>query len=126
MEILAALYWTPGLLTRFKDSYGYELVPYLPLLFSSVNTWNGFLPVYNVSYAFENDTNVKDSVHQIDYRKVLNDGYQDYLSQFREWSHTVGTEYSAQPAYNLPLQMVIPSITFLYVDIATDSGTVQR
>lgn len=106
MEILASLYWTPGLLKRFKDKYGYDLTPYLPLLFASSNTWNGALPVYNEIYAFGNDTNVGNSVHQADYRKILNDGYQEYLSHFQQWTHSIGTQYSSQPAYNLPLQMV--------------------
>src|SRR5262245_33914988 len=103
MEVLASLYWTPGLLHRFKNTHGYDLLPYLPLLFSSTNTWNGALPVYNEVYAFGNDISFGDSIHQLDYRKILNDGYQDYLLHFQEWSHSVGTQYSAQPAYNLPL-----------------------
>jgi hypothetical protein len=105
MEILAALYWSPGLLDRFEATHGYTLTPYLPLLFSATNSWNGVLISYNESYAFGGDANVGNSAYQLNYRSILNDGYQNYLSHFREWSHSIGTEYSAQPAYNLPLQM---------------------
>ena len=106
MEMLAAVYWTPGLLERFEDSNGYDLLPYLPLLFSMSNTWNGMLPVYNETYVFGNYTKDGDSIYQLDYRKALNDGYQQYLAHFQQWTHSIGTEYSAQPAYNLPLQAV--------------------
>lgn len=106
MEILAALYWTPGLLQRFRETHGYDLQPYLPSLFSSSNTWNGYLPVYNETYGFGNNTDIGNNAYQLNYRKILNDGYRDYLSHFLEWTHSIGTGYSAQPAYNLPLQMV--------------------
>lgn len=76
------------------------------MLFSQSNTWGGFLPVYTEVYGFGNDTNIGNSVYQLNYRGILNDGYQDYLSHFRNWSRSIGTAYSAQPAYNLPLQMV--------------------
>ncbi|KAJ4354220.1 uncharacterized protein N0V89_005954 [Didymosphaeria variabile] len=104
MEILAALYWTPDLLNRFKNSSGYDLLPYLPLLFSPSNTWNGALPVYNETFAFGNSTNGGESRYQLEYRKALNDGYQEYLEHFQEWTHVIGNEYSTQPAYNLPLE----------------------
>ena len=106
MEMLSALYWTPGLLNRFSSTHGYDLTQYLPLLFSPSNTWNGALPVYNEVYGFGNDTSIGNSVYQLDYRSILNDGYQDYLSHFQNWSHAIGAEFSAQPSYNLPLQMV--------------------
>ncbi|KAF2108840.1 hypothetical protein BDV96DRAFT_636539 [Lophiotrema nucula] len=106
MEMLSALYWTPGLSNRFNATHGYDLTPYLPLLFSSSNTWNGALPVYGEVYGFNNDSTIGNSIYQLDYRDVLNDGYRDYLSHFANWSHSIGAEYSAQPAYNLPLQML--------------------
>jgi hypothetical protein len=108
MEILAALYWTPGLLDRFRTKYGHELLPCVPVLFSSSNTWNGFVPVYNQTYHFGNTS--QENICQLNYRSVLNDAYQEYLEHFTKWSHSIGTGFSAQPAYNLPLQMVsIPS-----------------
>lgn len=105
MEILAALYWTPGLLDRFQRTNGYSLLRCLPVLFSTSNTWGGFIPVYNDTFSFSGGA-ATDNACQRDYRSVLNDAYQDYLAHFFEWSHSLGTQYSAQPAYNLPLQMV--------------------
>ncbi|KAF2180154.1 hypothetical protein K469DRAFT_753618 [Zopfia rhizophila CBS 207.26] len=106
MEMLAVLYWTPGFLDQFKRSQGYDLVPYLPMLFNPSNTWNGQLPMYAEVYGFEGETSPGIGDYQLDYRKVLNDGYQAYISHFRDWSHSLGTEYSAQVGYNVPVQML--------------------
>jgi hypothetical protein len=106
MEMLAVLYWTPGFLDRFKRSQGYGLVPYLPLLFNPSNTWNGLLATYAEVYGFAGETSPGSGDYQLDYRKVLNNGYQAYISHFRDWSHSIGTEYSAQVGYNVPVQMV--------------------
>ena len=106
MEMLSALYWTPNLLERFKEENGYDLQPFLPLLFSQSNSWGGLFPVYNETFVFGSYLPDGDSVHQLDYRRAMNQGYQEYLLHFQEWSHSVGTKYSAQPAYNLPLQAV--------------------
>ena len=106
MEQLASLPWTPGLLTRFKASYGSDITPYLPVLFSPSNTWGGFAPPYAEAFFFNDDSTEKQSFYSLDYQKVLNDGYQDYIAQFQNWTKSIGIQYSNQPAYNLPLQMV--------------------
>ena len=106
MQILAALYWTPGLLQRFKRTNGYELEPYLPLLFNPSNTLKGSLRVYKETFIFGNYTSENDSFYQLDFRNILNEGYQEYLKHFQEWTHSIGNQYSAQPAYNLPLPAV--------------------
>lgn len=107
MEFQASLYWTPGLLDRLRETLGYDFEPFLPLIFSPSNTFGGRgTPIYNETYGFGTDEDVTDSPYNLDYRNVLNDGYQDYLTHFVEWAHSRGPEYSAQPAYNLPLQMV--------------------
>ncbi|SPO03179.1 uncharacterized protein DNG_05861 [Cephalotrichum gorgonifer] len=106
MEINAALYWTPDLPQRFKKLSGYNINTYLPVLFSMKNTWLGLFPPYGEVYAYGNKTLDGESIHQLDYRRALNDGYQDYLRHFVEWSHSLGLKYSAQPAYNLPLEML--------------------
>ncbi|KAH1844903.1 hypothetical protein KXX54_000338 [Aspergillus fumigatus] len=41
-----------------------------------------------------------------DYRRTLNAGYQDYMTHFSQWTHRIGIQYSHQPAYNLPLEML--------------------
>lgn len=112
MEILAALYWTPDFLSRFEQEIGYSLVKYLPLLYNPKNTWNGGILAYPELYQYGEYTADNTSVHDLDYRTVLTSGYQDYIDHFEEWSHSRGVEYSNQPAYNLPLEMLrnIPSV----------------
>lgn len=112
MEILAALYWTPDFLSRFEREAGYSLVKYLPLLYNPSNTWNGGILAYPELYQYGEYTADNTSVHDLDYRTVLTSGYQDYIDHFEEWSHARGVEYSNQPAYNLPLEMLrnIPSV----------------
>ena len=104
--MLASLFWTPGLIERFESTNHYDLRPYLPLLFKPSNTWGANLPIYNQTFSFGTTVGGGEGVFQLDYRKVLNDGYQEYIQHFREWAHSIGTEYSHQPAYNLPLQAV--------------------
>jgi hypothetical protein len=106
LEQLASLPWTPGLLARFKASYGYDISSYLPVVFSSLNTWGRFAPPYAEAFFFDNDSVEEQKLYSLDYQKVLNDGYQDYIAQFQGWTKLIGIEYSNQPAYNLPLQMV--------------------
>lgn len=112
MEILAALYWTPDFLARFEQEIGYNLVKYLPLLYNPKNTWNGGILAYPELYQYGEYTADNTSVHDLDYRTVLTSAYQDYINHFEEWSHARGVEYSNQPAYNLPLEMLrnIPSV----------------
>ncbi|KAF2994986.1 hypothetical protein E8E13_003871 [Curvularia kusanoi] len=105
MEQLAALPWTPGLLARFKASYGYDMTSYLPVIFSSLNTWGGFAPPYAEAFFFNDDSAETQRLYSLDYQRVLNDGYQDYIAQFQDWTKSIGIRYSNQPAYNLPLQM---------------------
>ena len=56
MEMLSTLYWTPGLLDKFKQAKGYSLVKYLPLLYSASNNWNGIFAAYNEEYIYGNYT----------------------------------------------------------------------
>lgn len=113
MEIIASLYWTPSFLENFKDRRGYSLIKYLPLLFTGSNSWVGLIPPYSEQFVYGNYTADGTSVHNLDYRQTLNEGYQDYITHFRDWAHKRGVGYSNQPAYNLPLQMV--SLTGWYL-----------
>jgi hypothetical protein len=112
MEQNAALFWTPDLAKRFHDLAGYSINTFLPGLFSMANTWNGMFPPYLSVYTYGNTTTTGESVHQLDYRRALNSGYQEYLAHFREWAHSRGFEFSTQPAYNLPLEMVKPPLLY--------------
>lgn len=118
MEILASLYWSPGFLMRFEKNRGYSLIKYLPLLFSVTNSWSSALPPYPEQFYYGNYTADGISVYDLDYRTTLNEGYQDFVSHYVEWSHSKGLKFSDQPAYNLPLAMVDISLSQSCITIA--------
>jgi len=114
MEILASLYWTSGFLERFENARGYSLVKYLPLLFVDRNNWAGVLPGYPEQFIYGKYTADGTSLRNLDYRTTLNEGYQDYITHFENWAHSKGVQYSNQPTYNLPMQMVsVPRLTLI-------------
>ncbi|EKG14347.1 hypothetical protein MPH_08469 [Macrophomina phaseolina MS6] len=104
MEMVSSLWWTPDLPSRFNSSRGYDITVCLPYLITPANYWNGAVVPYGEGFTSENAAFAEKCNE--DYRTTLNEGYQDYLSAFVDWSHGVGVEYSAQPAYNLPLNML--------------------
>jgi hypothetical protein len=102
MEHLATLYWTPGLLDDFEKARGYSLLKYLPVLFRPDNNWGAASPSYAEIFVSANSTAVN-----FDYRRTLSEGYHEYLTHIDEWARQVGVRgYSAQPAYNLAMDMV--------------------
>ncbi|GFF92501.1 hypothetical protein IFM60648_09770 [Aspergillus lentulus] len=103
MEMLSSLYWTPSLLSRFEQDRGYSALSCLPALFKPQNNWNAIVPSYNEMYTLGDQ---KDSACNADYRRTLNAGYQDYIAHFSQWANRIGIQYSSQPAYNLPLEML--------------------
>jgi hypothetical protein len=106
MEMQAALFWTPELSERFENNRGYSVTRFLPLFFDISNQFESELPAYNETWVYgRNGSSVRDAV-LADYRTTLTEGYQEYLSHFVNWSHALGVQYSAEPAYNLPLDMV--------------------
>ncbi|KAH8883752.1 hypothetical protein GQ53DRAFT_663304 [Thozetella sp. PMI_491] len=105
MEMQAALWWTPGFTEKFETVHGYSIIPYLPVLFHSSNAWNGYLPPYNDTYTFGPVYPTDGGKYAQDYRKVLNQGYQEYLEHYHNWASSYNLGHSCQPAYNLPLDM---------------------
>lgn len=106
LEISAALWWSHSFLETFEQNKGYSLVKYLPLLFTQHNQFRQEFYSYGEDYVYGPFTSDNVSLHTLDYLSVLTDGYVEFLSSLTEWSHGVGMQYSAQPAYNLPLDMV--------------------
>ena len=91
---------------RFLQDRGYDITRYLPLLFDISNQWDQFLPPYNETWVYgANGSSVKAAV-LADYRKTLTEGNQEYLRHLVDWSHNLGVEYSSQPGYNIPVDMV--------------------
>lgn len=106
MEMLATLWWTPGFLSSFESRLGYSLVKYLPFLYIADNQWGQFFPTYLETYVDDSQPTDAISKYVLDYRRILNEGYQAYIQHVADWAHLRGFKYSHQPAYNLPLDMV--------------------
>ncbi|KAB2569280.1 hypothetical protein DBV05_g12046 [Lasiodiplodia theobromae] len=104
MEMVSSLWWTPELPSRFNESRGYDITLCLPYLITAANYWNGAVLPYGEGFVAENAT-FGDKCNE-DYRTTLNEGYQEYLAAYVNWAHGLGVGYSAQPAYNLPLNML--------------------
>ncbi|KAL0264982.1 hypothetical protein SLS55_000938 [Diplodia seriata] len=104
MELVSSLWWTPELQSMFNESRGYDITLCLPYLITAANYWNGAVLPYGEGFVAENAT--FGAKCNEDYRTTLNEGYQEYLAAYVNWSHGLGVEYSAQPAYNLPLNML--------------------
>ncbi|KAL1386723.1 hypothetical protein HDK64DRAFT_142888 [Phyllosticta capitalensis] len=104
MEMQTALWWTPGFRDKFEKSRGYDIASCLPYLIVTDNYWAQAIVPYGETFTATNST-LQDQCNY-DYRTVLNEGYQEYLNHYVEWTHGLGIEYSAQPAYNLPLEML--------------------
>ncbi len=117
MEMMAALWWTPGFLDRFRQRRGYSAVPFLPVFFQAANLWNGYGAPYNTTYAFDRHT-TDGGRYVEDYRLTLNEGYQDFLRHYQTWAEGLGLAHSCQPSYNLPLDMVSPTATAVLVGAA--------
>jgi hypothetical protein len=106
MEMMATLWWTPDFLERFKNARGYSAIKYLPVFFQARNLWNGYGEPYNTSYMLDGLPS-DGGRYAEDYRLTLTEGYQDYLKYHQSWASARGMDHSTQPAYNMPLDMVI-------------------
>ncbi|KAK3321282.1 hypothetical protein B0T19DRAFT_466605 [Cercophora scortea] len=104
MEMMASLWWTPDFLTRFEKSRGYSAVKYLPLFFQAKNLWNSYGTPYSTSFMLSGQA-ADGGKYAEDYRLTLNEGYQDFLRHYQQWASARGLAHSAQPAYNMPLDM---------------------
>lgn len=88
--MLASLYWTPGFLQRFEQARDYPLTKYLPLLYNYGNSWVQVTPACMEQYIYGDNTDYYTEKHNIDYRTILNEGYQEYVQHFMDWSHSRG------------------------------------
>lgn len=112
MEMYAPAFWTPDFLAEFKARRKYDLTKYLPVLFNGDNTWGQILPPYGNRTFTGAGTDGGQGVND-DYRTTLTELNQRYIQHMQDWSHQKGLEFSNQPAYNLPLDMVRPSTTWI-------------
>lgn len=104
MEMQSSLWWTPTFFDRFEKARGYDITTCLPYLIKKENFWNSGSTPYSDTFSSKN-TSVGDKCND-DYHTTLNEGYQEYLGAYETWAHGLGIQYSAQPAYNLPMSML--------------------
>ncbi|KAJ7043338.1 hypothetical protein C8F04DRAFT_1074442 [Mycena alexandri] len=127
MEFAAQLFWTDGFTQRFTERHGYEINKTLPVMHT--------LPVFALpgsvvgapTQLFDFGNTVDWAKFTEDYRDTLTSLYADYMTAFRNWSHTIGFQYSNQPGYNFQLDCAaasavadapeIESLTFATVDM---------
>lgn len=105
MEMQSALFWTDSLPDMFKEDRGYDIGLCLPYLIVQSNFWASSVLPYDESFTAATDVDSADKCID-DYRLTLERGYHEYLNANTLWAHSRGLNYSAQPAYNLPLDMV--------------------
>ncbi|KAH8878917.1 hypothetical protein GQ53DRAFT_849936 [Thozetella sp. PMI_491] len=104
LEMIATLWWTQGFAERFEKSRGYSITPCLPVLYHIWCAWHDLTP-YEVTYIYDTGEYGNTTTCTQDYREVLNEGYQEYLTHLEQWAQSLGLNHSSQPAYNLPLDM---------------------
>ena len=107
MEMMSPLWWTPNFLARFESARGYSAIKYLPVFFQAKNLWNSYGDPYDTSYQFDGQP-TDGGKYAEDYRLTLTEGYEDFLREYQSWAEARGMDHSAQPAYNMPLDMVCP------------------
>ncbi|KAK1453408.1 hypothetical protein CMEL01_05067 [Colletotrichum melonis] len=105
MEMDTALWWTHNFADAFRAQRGYDIATCLPFLIQRENYWAAQNLPYGESFLSQ-DNNTMVSRCNDDYRLTLQAGYEDYILTTSEWARKRGLEYSNQPAYNLPLNML--------------------
>jgi hypothetical protein len=131
LELLSALHWTPNMLNEFKTSSGYDITPYLPVLFiPGLHDFMGILSGATVNststftFADGSDSRVRN-----DYYQTLTQLYErNHLDGLRKWSNKQGLQFRAQPAYGATLDMAsasthvdVPEIEQFYFRDSIDS-----
>lgn len=104
IEIVSTVNWSPSIPARFKSLFNYEIHTFLPLLVFRQNNL-GMQNASPGSFQCVLDTEDEGIGYLNDFRGALAHGYNEYLSSLTEWSNSLGLQFSAQPAYNLPIDM---------------------
>ncbi|KAJ4999991.1 hypothetical protein K4K48_003252 [Colletotrichum sp. SAR 10_66] len=98
-----ALWWTHDFADSFRTQRGYDIATCLPFLIQRENYWAAQNLPYGESFLSQ-DNNTLVSRCNDDYRLTLQDTRNTFAQ--RRNGPTNGLEYSNQPAYNLPLNML--------------------
>lgn len=108
LELLSALHWTPAMLSEFQTSRGYDITPYLPVLFiPGLHDFMGVLGGATVNstptfaLAGGNDSRIRN-----DYYQTLSNLYErHHLDGLKKWANKQGLQLRVQPAYGTTLDM---------------------
>ncbi|KAJ6488564.1 hypothetical protein C8R47DRAFT_484312 [Mycena vitilis] len=99
MEFFWQLAWTTDLPQRFTERHGYEINKTLPALHTLPNRG----PKANQTFDFGSTVDWAKFLE--DYQDTLTSLYVDYMTTFRDWTHTIGFQFSNQPGYNFRLDV---------------------
>lgn len=100
-----SLFWSPDLIARFRSRHGYDVTPYLPVLFAH-GMCRYWVPNDEPIPDFELDTGVGRRLRH-DYNELLTDLYvNDHLLVLQEWAASYGLRHKAQVAYGQNLEPV--------------------
>ena len=94
------IYWTPDLPDTFLANRGYNIRPYLPIFY------HGNTMVASSLTWFVTDEVDEGASHVADYRQTVTELNGIYLQTLTGWANSLGIQFSAQVAYNLPEDML--------------------
>ncbi|PWM98238.1 MAG: hypothetical protein DBX37_07370 [Massilioclostridium sp.] len=106
LELSPEYLWTPKLLEEFKSRRGYDLTPYLPLIF-----------IPNLRFDIKNRASTDDPALfdtktemgkrvRMDYYQTLTDLYtENHVKALQQWCEGHGWNYRGQVAYGAPMEM---------------------
>ncbi|KAI3611686.1 hypothetical protein WG66_007653 [Moniliophthora roreri] len=100
VEFQGQVWWTDSLADRFSARKGYTIQRVLPILHTLAR---GRGQALNQTFQYS-DRNISLAFLE-DYRDTTTSLYLEYISAFNEWSHSVGMEFSHQPAYGFDLDV---------------------
>lgn len=115
LQLQSALHWTHELKDYFKSTRGYDITPYLPVLYIDglhAFTGSGVSPDSPPDFDFANHAGTR---IRNDYYQVLTDLYQrNHLDGLNKWADKHGLKLRAQVAYGAAIDM---SSAATHVDI---------
>ncbi|MDO4259253.1 MAG: glycosyl hydrolase [Actinomycetaceae bacterium] len=99
-----SLFWSPDFLDRFREYHGYDLRPYLPLVFAH-GMCRYWVPNEEPGPAFDVDGDLGCRVRS-DYNRLVTELYiSDHLHLLHQWSTDLGLRHKSQAAYGQNLDV---------------------
>ncbi|KAL0568327.1 ubiquitin-specific protease ubp1 [Marasmius crinis-equi] len=102
VEFQGQVWWTDTFAERFSERHGYSVNRVLPILHT---LGRGRGSALNQTFQFASSARNTSLAYLEDYRDTTTTLYVEYMSAFNEWSHSVGMEFSHQPAYGFDLDI---------------------